>query len=77
MLFDFFSTAIETPNLTDIKNNLDKLIAFLSMSFHGGTDATPAMKGALRMLEAEDYKKADVIVVSDFVMSGFNEQTQG
>ena len=72
-----FSTAIETLNLTDIKNNLDKLIAFLSMSFHGGTDATPAMKEALRMLEAEDYKKADVIVVSDFIMSGFDEHTQG
>jgi uncharacterized protein with von Willebrand factor type A (vWA) domain len=47
------------------------------MSFHGGTDATPAMKEALRMLETEDYKKADVIVVSDFVMSGFDEQTRG
>jgi uncharacterized protein with von Willebrand factor type A (vWA) domain len=72
-----FSTGIETLNLTDIKNNLDKLIAFLSMSFHGGTDAAPAMKEALRMLETEDYKKADVIVVSDFVMSGFDEQMQG
>jgi uncharacterized protein with von Willebrand factor type A (vWA) domain len=72
-----FSTGIETLNLTDIKNNLDKLIVFLSMSFHGGTDATPAMKEALRMLETENYKKADVIVVSDFVMPGFDEQTQG
>jgi uncharacterized protein with von Willebrand factor type A (vWA) domain len=44
--------------LTDIKNNLDKLIAFLSMSFHGGVGAASAMKEALRMLEAEDYKKA-------------------
>jgi uncharacterized protein with von Willebrand factor type A (vWA) domain len=72
-----FSTGIETLNLTDIKNNLDKLISFLSMSFHGGTDAAPAMKEALRMLETEDYKKADVIVISDFIMSGFDEQTQG
>ncbi|MDR1985984.1 MAG: VWA domain-containing protein [Treponema sp.] len=71
-----FSTGIETLNLTDIKNNLDKLIAFLSMSFHGGTDASPAMKEALRMLETKDYKKADVIVVSDFVMPTFDDQTQ-
>jgi len=70
-----FSTAIETLNLTDLKNNLDKLIEFLSMSFHGGTDAAPAMRESLRMLETEDYKKADVIMVSDFVMSGFDEQT--
>jgi len=71
-----FSTAIETLNLTDLKNNLDKLIEFLSMSFHGGTDATPAMLESLNMLETEDYKKADVIMVSDFVMPGFDEQTR-
>ena len=71
-----FSTEIETLNLTDLKNNLEKLIEFLSMSFDGGTDATPAMRKALRMLETEDYKKADVIMVSDFVMSGFDEQTK-
>jgi uncharacterized protein with von Willebrand factor type A (vWA) domain len=46
------------------------------MSFHGGTDATPAMREALRMLKTEDYKKADVIMVSDFVMSAFDDTTQ-
>jgi uncharacterized protein with von Willebrand factor type A (vWA) domain/radical SAM superfamily enzyme YgiQ (UPF0313 family) len=71
-----FSTAIETLNLTDLKNNLEKLIEFLSMSFYGGTDAGPAMHEALRMLKTEDYKKADVVMVSDFVMSGFDEQTK-
>jgi len=57
-------------NLTDLKNNLDKFIVFLSMSFHGGTDASPALREALRMLETEDYKKADIVIVSDFVMPG-------
>jgi uncharacterized protein with von Willebrand factor type A (vWA) domain len=71
-----FSTGIETLNLTSLKNSLDKVIRFLSMSFHGGTDATPAMRESLRMLEIEDYKKADVIMVSDFVMPAFDEETQ-
>lgn len=71
-----FSTGIETLNLTDLKNSLDKIISFLSMSFHGGTDATPAMREALRMLTTQDYKKADVIMVSDFVMSAFDKITQ-
>jgi uncharacterized protein with von Willebrand factor type A (vWA) domain len=70
-----FSTGIETLNLTDIKNNLDKLISFLSMSFHGGTDANPALNEALRMLETQDYKKADVLVISDFIMPAFDDQT--
>ena len=71
-----FSTGIETLNLTDLKNSLDKIISFLSMSFHGGTDATPAMREALRMLTTQDHKKADVIMVSDFVMSAFDKTTQ-
>lgn len=70
-----FSTSIETLNLTDLKNSLDKIISFLSMSFHGGTDATPAMKEALRMLTNQDYKKADVLMVSDFVMPEFDKTT--
>lgn len=71
-----FSTGIETLDLTDLKNSLDKLIAFLSMSFHGGTDASPAMKAAIKMLGVEDYKKADVIMVSDFVMPAFDSFVQ-
>jgi uncharacterized protein with von Willebrand factor type A (vWA) domain len=71
-----FSSGIETLNLTDLKNSLDKIIHFLSMSFYGGTDATPAMQESLRMLETEDYKRADVIMVSDFVMPAFDNTTQ-
>ena len=71
-----FSTAVETLNLTDIENNLEKLADFLSMSFEGGTDAVPALHEALKMLETEDYEKADVIMVSDFVLPGFDEKTK-
>ncbi len=71
-----FSTGIETLNLTDLKNSLEKIISFLSMSFHGGTDATPAMKEALRMLTTQEYKKADVIMISDFIMPAFDKITQ-
>jgi uncharacterized protein with von Willebrand factor type A (vWA) domain len=70
-----FSTGIETLNLTDLKNSLDKIISFLSMSFHGGTDASPAMKEALKMLSNQDYKKADIVLVSDFVMPPFDKET--
>jgi uncharacterized protein with von Willebrand factor type A (vWA) domain len=69
-----FSTVFETLNLTDLRNSLEKIINFLSMGFQGGgTDAEPAILESLRMLETEDYKKADVIMVSDFVMPAFAE----
>jgi uncharacterized protein with von Willebrand factor type A (vWA) domain len=71
-----FSTGINTLELSDMGNSLDKIIDFLSMSFYGGTDASPAMIESLRMLETKDYKKADVIVVSDFVMSSFSPTIQ-
>jgi uncharacterized protein with von Willebrand factor type A (vWA) domain len=34
------------------------------------------MQESLRMLETDDYKKADVVMVSDFVMPAFDESTQ-
>jgi uncharacterized protein with von Willebrand factor type A (vWA) domain len=71
-----FGTGIETLNLTDLKNSLEKIIEFLSMSFHGGTDAAPAIREALRQLQSNDYKKADVLMISDFVMPSFDKQTQ-
>lgn len=63
-----FSTEIRTLDMSDLKDSLDEIVEFLSMSFRGGTDATPALLEALRMLEKEDFKKADVIMVSDFVI---------
>ncbi len=64
-----FSTTIQTLELSDLRNSLDKVIDFLSMSFNGGTDAEPAFNEALKMLKTENFKKADVIMISDFIMS--------
>lgn len=40
-----------------------------SMSFHGGTDATPALKKAIEMTNSESYRLADILMISDFVLS--------
>ena len=68
-----FSTNIQTFELTDIVNSLDKLVQFLSMSFHGGTDALPALEHATDMLNEDHYKNADVLMVSDFIMPSLGE----
>jgi uncharacterized protein with von Willebrand factor type A (vWA) domain len=54
--------------LSDLAASLDKLSEFLSMSFNGGSNAAPALGEALAMLEKESYRKADVVVVSDFIL---------
>lgn len=70
-----FSTRIETLELTDIKGNLPRIIAFLAMSFHGGTDANPALAAALAQIQQKQYEKADVIMISDFIMSHLGQET--
>jgi uncharacterized protein with von Willebrand factor type A (vWA) domain len=59
--------------LTGIERNLEDIIAFLTMSFHGGTDIQPALREALKMLKEDNYQKADVLVISDFLLPRVNE----
>jgi uncharacterized protein with von Willebrand factor type A (vWA) domain len=61
-----FSTGIRTLDITDLKNNLGPFLDFLKFSFHGGTDLTPALREALRVLATNNYRDADVLVLSDF-----------
>ncbi len=68
-----FSIGISAINLHDIAASMDEIVKFLSMSFDGGTDATPALSEALRMLQTNDYKEGDVLMVSDFVMYNLRE----
>ena len=62
-----FSTGIELLDLSESRSVTD-LISFLKKSFHGGTDAAPALRHALKMIQDGGYEKADVLMISDFVM---------
>jgi uncharacterized protein with von Willebrand factor type A (vWA) domain len=44
------------------------------MSFYGGTDAEPALKEALRQIKEEEYKDADILVISDFIMDNLSPE---
>lgn len=68
-----FSTGIQTLDLSG-GLGLQKVIEFLQMSFHGGTDATPALNEALKMMQMKEYKKADLLMISDFVMGSLPTQ---
>ena len=63
-----FSTGIETTDLKPPKGIKD-LIGFLQKSFHGGTDVAPALFEAVAKMESEEFSKADLLVISDFVLS--------
>ncbi len=71
-----FSTKIETLELSDLSVSVPKLVNFLKMSFRGGTDLSPALVKALKMLRHDDYRKADVVVISDFVIPSLPDDLQ-
>ena len=69
-----FSTQIVTLDLVDAFD-LGTLIDFLKMSFHGGTDVAPALEHSLVILEKDSYENADVLIISDFIMTALPELT--
>ncbi|MBP5350434.1 MAG: VWA domain-containing protein [Fibrobacterales bacterium] len=73
-----FSIGIKTFDFSLLKGGdaLDGLADFLKMSFHGGTDAVPALKEALRQLGRNKWKNADVLMISDFEMDDLDSRTK-
>ena len=67
-----FSTRTYELDLSE-SSGIRNLIDFLKMSFYGGTDPTEALEKATKKLENEDYAKADVLTISDFVMGDMHE----
>lgn len=68
-----FSTGIATYEFS-ADNGLEKLLQFLQQSFHGGTDVAPALRHALDLMEREAYQKADLLIISDFIMAGLSDE---
>ena len=67
-----FSTGIETLNLSG-QFGMAKVMAFLRRSFHGGTDAGPALTHALGMMSKKEYEQSDLLIISDFIMASLPE----
>lgn len=70
-----FSTGIETLDLSG-KTGIAKVIEFLQRSFHGGTDVSPALTYALKLMEDRKYNRSDLLVISDFLMASVPESLQ-
>ncbi|MCQ2079223.1 MAG: hypothetical protein MJZ38_04120 [archaeon] len=62
-----FSVGTETLDLTPPRG-FPELLRFMGGSFHGGTDIRPAMELAVRTTLTEEYRLADIVVISDFVV---------
>jgi uncharacterized protein with von Willebrand factor type A (vWA) domain len=69
-----FSTGIETLDLSK-NTSFGNILRFLQTSFYGGTDVAPAMTHAIEQMQEETYKKADLLIISDFVMGSLPSST--
>lgn len=74
-----FSTGIETMDLSSFNSTdgITNLVKFLRMSFNGGTDANPALTHSVKLLEEKEWKNADVLMISDFVMGKLGVELEG
>ena len=74
-----YATAVEELELSsrdEPEQNRRNLMTFLTRSFEGGTDLTPALQRALDIFEQHDYRRADLLVISDFLMAELPESLQ-
>ena len=49
-------------------DGLNELINFLKLSYHGGSDIYKALHAANRIMNTDDFRNGDVLVLSDFMM---------
>lgn len=73
-----FSTGIETMDLSSFNSTdgITNLVRFLRMSFNRGTDANPALEYSVKLLKEKDWKNADVLMISDFVMGALGSELE-
>lgn len=62
-----FSTEIEVIELNSL-SSFSKILSFLRKSFHGGTDIYSAIDYSIKKIKEENFKKSDILIVSDFII---------
>ncbi|MEH6453756.1 MAG: hypothetical protein V7782_12040 [Psychromonas sp.] len=61
-----FSNEVITFPITK-STSLDTMLTFLSASFRGGTDLKPVIEKSIDLMQSQEYKNADTLIISDFI----------
>lgn len=56
--------------------NFKKMMEFLAKSFYGMTNAKPAMQKVIDKMDTENFKRADLLFISDFMMDSLPNSTR-
>ena len=73
-LKDFHGGKYEAVALSveNLGRDMPLLAEFLKQTFHGGTDIWPALNEASRIINGNDYKDSDIVLISDFEIPPMN-----
>lgn len=71
-----YSNTTATLDLSGLSDSIPRLLDFLTMSFHGGTNEEPAFAEILAQLDKGDFSSADVVFISDFITRDLSEPTK-
>jgi len=69
-----FSSGVQTIDLQEVGNSIDSIAKFLSMSFNGGTNISLPLYEVFKQLKTENYRDADVLIISDFILYEIEEK---
>lgn len=72
-----FSAGFETLRISrpEREDEMKKIVEFLAMSFHGGTDIAQALTFAVSETEGGRLRNADILTISDFVSGDLPAQS--
>ncbi|WP_339021621.1 hypothetical protein [Spiroplasma endosymbiont of Atherix ibis] len=73
---NFANQHVEEFTIKGRNVNIQKMLEFLSKSFYGKTNAKPAFEKVIEKMHSEDFKRADLLFISDFMMNSLPNSTR-
>ncbi|AUB31474.1 hypothetical protein [Spiroplasma floricola] len=73
---NFANQHVEEFTIQGRNVNIQKMLEFLSKSFYGKTNAKPAFEKVIEKMHSEDFKRADLLFISDFMMNSLPNSTR-
>ncbi|AHI53742.1 two-component regulator system yiem receptor component protein [Spiroplasma sabaudiense Ar-1343] len=68
VLINFSDDQIAEIEINPHQFPIKKILQFLAKSFYGDTNATPAFQLAIKKMYKEEWKRGDLLVISDFMV---------
>ena len=63
-----FSDEAVSLLIEDLGRDMPRLAEFLNKRFDGGTDIEPALREAAHIINGNDFRESDIVLISDFEM---------